>query len=198
MEETPRHEAEGQAQHTVFTPPVAAGMTDANAPGYVLDAVTWFLLGNVFGDYRLTVTNQCERTARTIALAVYSGHVAPLPFSLSVWSGDRPAFVLAQYAGLLLPACTLTIRQYTTPTARTLTLKTDGTDGRLDTLIDRRELPSRSRMDIGYMRRRIASSAEANRTRITRAGERGLSVPEAVGMIAGGVWPSIAAIVIGG
>lgn len=197
MEETPRHEAEGQPQHTVFTPPAFAGIADANAPGYVLDVVTWFLLGNVFGDYWLTVTNRCERTARAVALAVYSGHVSPLPFSLSVWSGDRPAFVFTQYAGLLLPACTLTIRQNATPTARTLPLKTDGADGRLDTLIDRQELPSRSRMDIGHIRRRIASSVEANRTRITKAGERGLSVPEAVGMIAGGVWPSIAAMVIG-
>ena len=164
----------------------------ADAIPYVLPMVARYLLESAYGDYQLTVSHRIEDTARLAALCAYAGHIAPQHVTFTAWTADPAACTMLATFALLLPTGVLKAGMFPEdgPAVR---VEGDDTDRCATTLLDMQILPARARMDAGHVRNRLASSAHANRGRInTTAGERGMTVVQAVAALAGGCWPGVA------
>ena len=161
---------------------------------YVLPMTADYLLECAYGPYMLTVSRRTEETARMMALFAYASHIRALPLVFSAWTASTADCVMVQAVSLLLPSGVLTIG--TVPNlskARRVPVLSNVVDQGIDTLLDTQLMPSRARMDAGYVRRRIARSADMNRSRILEAGERGGAIIRTLGALAGVPWPQAAA-----
>ena len=153
-----------------------------------------YLLECAYGPYRLTVSRRTEETARMMALFAYASHIRALPLVFSAWTASTADCVMVQAVSLLLPSGVLTIG--TVPNlskARRVPVSANAVDQGIATLLDTQLMPSRARMDAGYVRQRIARSADMNRSRILEAGERGGAIIRTLGAFAGVPWPQAAA-----
>ena len=129
-----------------------------------------------------------------MALFAYASHIRALPLVFSAWTASTADCVMVQAVSLLLPSGVLTIG--TVPNlskARRVPVSANAVDQGIATLLDTQLMPSRARMDAGYVRQRIARSADMNRSRILEAGERGGAIIRTLGAFAGVPWPQAAA-----
>lgn len=170
-----------------------------DAPAYVLPMLADYLLESVFDSYRLTVSGECSCSADLLSLTVYASHFVPLPLCVDAWTGDRPAGALVRLASLLMPPAMLSLSVSASVTdVRVLHVTTSDVDRRLDSFIDMQLLPNRARMDAGYVRRRLAASADRWRGRIVNVDMTAGMVVRSIGDFAGDRWPSVASCMIGG
>ena len=173
--------------------------SNADSIPYVLPMTAGYLLECAYGPYRLTVSRRTEETARMMALFAYASHIRALPLVFSAWTASTADCVMVQAVSLLLPSGVLTIG--TVPNlskTRCVPVSANAVDQGIATLLDTQLMPSRARMDAGYVRQRIARSADMNRSRILEAGERGGAIIRALGALAGVPWPQAAARLIEG
>lgn len=171
----------------------------ANTPAYVLPMLSDYLLESVFEAYRATVSSECSRSVDALALCVYASYFIPLPLRVEAWTGDRPASILVRLASMLMPSATLSLSASANlGNIQVLRVSTNDVDKQIDVLIDMQLLPNRSRMDVGYMRRRLAASARQWHDRVMNVGVTPRVIVQTISDLAGDRWPSVAARVIGG
>lgn len=172
---------------------------DVNAPAYVLPMLSDYMLETCFEAYRLTVSGECRRSADAAALFAYAAHIVPLPLRIEVWTGDRPASVLARLASLLVPSAVVSVDcMALADPSKPVRLSTNLADRHTDSFVDMQLLPNRARMDAGYIRQRLAVSANIWRDLVKAAGERPGAVLRTLAVLAGDRWPMVAAWMIGG
>lgn len=173
--------------------PILSDDRQADQAGYVLDTTSDYLLETAYGPYRLTVSSGTRIMARIMALVALSSHLEPMPVRFRALNDDPGACVMVQAMSLLCPQGSLTF----TPcdqAFRTLTMVTHPTDRAIVTLMDSATIPVRSRMDVAFMRRRLASCARANHDQALRDGEQPSVLLRSLGGLAGRQWPSVAVL----
>lgn len=167
--------------------------TDPNCIAYTLSTTSDYLLETAYGPYQLTVSNGTRIMARIMALVALASHLKPMPVRFRALNDDPGACVMVQTMSLLCPQGNLTF----TPcdqVFRTLMLVTHPTDRATVTLMDSATTPIRSRMDVAYMRRRLASCACTNRDQALHDGEQLSVLLHRLGDLAGDQWPSVATL----
>lgn len=173
--------------------PILSDERQADQAGYVLDTTSDYLLETAYGPYRLTVSSGTRIMARIMALIALASHLEPMPVRFQALNDDPGACVMVQAMSQLCPQGNLTF----TPcdqAFRTLTLVTHPTDRATVTLMDSATIPVRSRMDVAYMRRRLASCARTNRDQALRDGIQLSVLLHRLGDLAGDQWPSVATL----
>lgn len=173
--------------------PILSDDRQADQAGYVLDTTSDYLLETAYGPYRLTVSSGTRIMARIMALVVLASHLEPMPVRFQALNDDPGACVMVQTMSLLCPQGGLTF----TPcdqALRTLMLVTHPTDRATVTLMDSATTPIRPRMDVAYMRRRLASCARTNHDQALRDGEQPSVLLHSLADMAGDQWPSVATL----
>ena len=173
--------------------PILSDDRQADQAGYVLDTTSDYLLETAYGPYRLTVSSGTRIMARIMALVALASHLEPMPVRFQALNDDPGACVMVQTMSLLCPQGNLTFAPCD-QAFHTLTLVTHPTDRATVTLMDSATIPVRSRMDVAYMRRRLASCARTNRGQALRDGKQLSVLLHRLGDLAGDQWPSVAAL----
>lgn len=132
---------------------------DPNETGYVLRAVTDYLIETAYGLHRLTVTRDAVRTARCMALCVYATHIRPASIAFSAANGDLPALRMMQAALLLCAGARMTLITGPFPSVGHAFIRTGTVDTAIGDLLERGLLPTRARGDLYAMKQRISASA---------------------------------------
>lgn len=169
--------------------PILSDDRQADQAGYVLDTTSDYLLETAYGPYRLIVSS----STRIMALVALASHLEPMPVRFRALNDDPGACVMVQTMSLLCPQGNLTFAPCD-QAFRTLMLVTHPTDRAIVTLMDSATIPVRSRMDVAYMRRRLASCARANHDQALRDGEQPSVLLRSLGGLAGRQWPSVAVL----
>lgn len=173
--------------------PILSDDRQADQAGYVLDTTSDYLLETAYGPYRLTISSSTRIMTRIMALVALASHLEPMPVRFQAVNDDPGACVMVQAMSLLCPQGNLTF----TPCDQafhTLTLVTHPTDRATVTLMDSATIPVRSRIDVAYMRRRLASCARTNRGQVWRNGEQPSRLLHRLADLAGDQWPAVAAL----
>lgn len=132
---------------------------DPDAPVYVLQAATDYLLESAYGLYRLTVTHDAIDTARCLSMCTYATWIKPTSIAFTAKNDDLPALRMLQAAMLLCADARTTLTTGPMPVRGHIALRTGKTDTLIDGILDLGLLPTRSRRDLHYVRRRMAVSA---------------------------------------
>lgn len=173
--------------------PILSDERQADQAGYVLDTTSDYLLETAYGPYRLTVSSGTRIMARIMALVALASHLEPMPVRFRALNDDPGACVMVQTMSLMCPQGNLTFAPCD-QAFRTLTLVTHPTDRATVNLMDSTTIPVRSRMDVAFMRRRLASCARTNRDQVWRNGEQPSALLHGLADLAGDQWPSVATL----
>lgn len=173
--------------------PILADDRQADQTGYVLDTTSDYLLETAYGPYRLTVSSGTRIMASIMALVMLASHLEPMPVRFQALNDDPGACVMVQTMSLLCPQGNLTFAPCD-QAFHTLTMVTHPTDRATVTLMDSATIPVRSRIDVAYMRRRLASCARTNRDQVWWNGEQPSRLLHRLADLAGDQWPAVAAL----
>ncbi|MBT1171422.1 MULTISPECIES: hypothetical protein [Bifidobacterium] len=130
-----------------------------NAPGYVLQATTDYLLEAAYGLYKLTVTHDAIGTARCLTMCSYATWIAPTSIAFTAKNNDLPALRMLQAAMLLCADARTTLTTGPFPKRGHKLIRTNQTDVMIDSVLTLGLLPTRNRQDLHCIRQRMAASA---------------------------------------
>ncbi|KAA8828591.1 hypothetical protein [Bifidobacterium myosotis] len=173
---------------------------DPNETGYVLRAVTDYLIETAYGLHRLTVTRDAIGTARCLALCVYATHIRPASIAFSAANGDLPALRMMQAALLLCADARMTLITGPFPSVGHAFIRTGTVDTAIGDLLERGLLPTRARGDLYAMKHRISASAarfHRNHGSGIEGGNRNENMLALIASDAGEPWRETAAALAG-
>lgn len=165
---------------------------DPNRIAYTLSTTSRYLLEAAWGPYALTLSHQLHSQAQAAALLSLASHITPIPMALSANAHDLGACIMVQAASLLSKDGTLVFVPSNGRPIGGLSMRSNGNDERTFTLLESGMLTDRSRMDVGYMRQRLASCAKQYEREALADGRQPEPVVSRLALMAGDPWPRVA------